>query len=132
MTRALSLVLLVACSRGAGPTTEKPEPPQPAPSGPTCATVVAKMREAGIEQLKRGGAEDAQLAEARQNEEKLEPQLVKACIDDGWSAELRTCLDTAPPLEMGDRCENLITPAQMKAVMKIRGMETDDRPPPGT
>ena len=90
----------------------------PAPSGPTCASVMPKMTEATALSIREGGADDDLVEEVRAESKRLEPQLVQACIDDGWSAELLACMDETAPAEM-EKCEHLVTPEQIEAIQRI-------------
>jgi hypothetical protein len=124
------LLLLVGC--GHGPSREA-EPPQAAVAdaapAPTCAQAVARMNQAGLHQLERGGADAELLATARADAERITPRLIQACADDAWSAELVACLVERPIEELGG-CEPLVTPAQMESVIRLRQQAEAERPAP--
>ncbi len=123
MSRCVLLLLAVAaaCNRGGGGTT-------PAPTGPTCASVMPKMTEATVAVLARGGADDAMLAEARADAEALEPQLVELCERDRWSPELLACMNDTAPADF-DRCTSLVTAEQEKHVIELRDAQSGDDAP---
>lgn len=109
MRLPILFVLLAACRSGTTPT----------PAGPSCADVMPRLTEAAPLGVKEGGADDETVAAHRADAKRFEPRLIQACVDDGWSVELRTCIRDKPLLEL-DACEDLATPAQVESVVRLR------------
>ena len=120
------MFIVAGCTRGSAPA----EPTGPAPAtddeAPSCAAVMPKMTEAAWRLLERGGAGPDVIEPAREVAIEIEPQLVQACIDDAWSAELRRCIADTPVLDL-ERCVDLVTPEQQETVIRIRDAAEPDR-----